>query len=302
MNLLLHGIEDFNILRGDTLVDPKFHREDALERFHCVIANPPFSLKNWGRETWEHDPYKRNRRGLPSKSKGDLVWVAHMLTSMHPTRGRVAVVLPLGALLRSGAEAKVRQAMIEEDLLDAAIELGPNLFSGTGVPAAMVVFRRQKPEELTNKVLFVNASQIYTKGRAQDLLTEDQSDEIHDLYRNRIEEPGRVDRCRGVATGYGAASPHSAVPPSASATSTTRRSEIGPVAFSSAVRSGSDGFHMRPSIRARYPERTFQHVLIDRRNRRSGGRPGGQGGARRAGPHRRAIRVSACRPRSFPRR
>lgn len=205
MNLFLHGIEDFDILRGDTLVDPKFHREDALERFHCVIANPPFSLKNWGRESWEHDPYKRNRWGLPPKSKGDLAWVAHMLTSMHPTRGRVAVVLPLGALFRSGAEAKVRQAMIEDDLLEAVIELGPNLFYGTGIPAAIVVFRRQKPEELANKVLFVNASEIYAKGRAQNLLTEDQSDEIYDLYRNGTEELGRaaiIDVADIAANGY----------------------------------------------------------------------------------------------------
>jgi len=192
MNLFLHGIEDFDILRGDTLIDPKFHREDALERFHCVIANPPFSLKNWGRESWEHDPYKRNRWGLPPKSKGDLAWVAHMLTSMHPTRGRVAVVLPLGALFRGGAEAKVRRAIIEDDLLEAVIELGSNLFYGTGIPASIVVFRRRKPEELAGKVLFVNASEIYTKGRAQNQLTDEQSDEIYDLYRGRVEEPGKV--------------------------------------------------------------------------------------------------------------
>ena len=185
MNLFLHGIEDFDIIRGDTLLDPKFHRDDALERFHCVIANPPFSLKGWGRDAWEHDRYGRQRWGLPPASKGDLAWVTHMLTCMHPTRGRVAVVLPLGALFRGGAEAKVRKAILADDLLEAVIELGPNLFYGTGIPAAVVVFRRQKPAELRNKVLFVNASDIYTKGRAQNTLTDSQADDIFDLYQNR---------------------------------------------------------------------------------------------------------------------
>lgn len=192
MNLFLHGIEDFDVVRGDTLRDPKFHREDALERFHCVIANPPFSLKNWGREVWERDPYGRNRWGLPTKSKGDLAWLAHMLTSMHPTRGRVAVVLPLGALFRTGAEARIRRAIIENDLVEAVIELGPNLFYGTGIPAAIVVFRRRKPDELKHKVLFINAAEIYTKGRAQNTLQIDQADEIYSLYAGRAERPGTV--------------------------------------------------------------------------------------------------------------
>lgn len=192
MNLFLHGIEDFDIVRGDTLVDPKFHREDRLERFHCVIANPPFSLKNWGRDTWEHDPYGRNRWGLPPKSKGDLAWVAHMLTSMHPTRGRVAVVLPLGALFRGGAEARIRKAILGDDLLEAVIELGPNLFYGTGIPASIVVFRRRKPADLQHKVLFINASDIFTKGRAQNTLTAEQADQIFDLYIQRTPEPGKV--------------------------------------------------------------------------------------------------------------
>lgn len=192
MNLFLHGFEDFDIVRGDTLVDPKFHHQDALERFHCVIANPPFSLKNWGRDVWDRDPYGRNRWGLPTKSKGDLAWVAHMLTSMHPTRGRTAVVLPLGALFRGGAEGKVRKAIIEEDLLEAVIELGPNLFYGTGIPAAIAVFRRKKPDELAEKVVFVNASEVFTKGRAQNTMSTEQADEIFGLYRERVEEVGRV--------------------------------------------------------------------------------------------------------------
>jgi type I restriction enzyme M protein len=205
MNLFLHGIEDFDVVRGDTLLDPKFHREDAVERFHCVVANPPFSLKGWGRDSWEHDPYGRNRWGLPPASKGDLAWVAHMLTSMHPTRGRAAVVLPLGALFRGGAERKIRKVIVDDDLLESVIELGPNLFYGTGIPAAIVVFRRQKPAELAGRVLFVNASDLYTKGRAQNALSYEQADDIYDLYRKRTPEMGKVAIVDGddvAANGY----------------------------------------------------------------------------------------------------
>ena len=102
MNLLLHGIEDFVIVRGDTLRNPHFHDADRLEQFDCVIANPPFSLKVWGRDAWVSDPYGRNRFGLPPKSNGDFAWVLHMLASMRPDNGRVAVVLPHGPLFRGG--------------------------------------------------------------------------------------------------------------------------------------------------------------------------------------------------------
>lgn len=192
MNLFLHGFEDFDIARGDTLVDPRFHRDDAIERFHCVIANPPFSLKNWGRDEWEHDPFGRQRWGLPPASNGDLAWVTHMLTSLHPTRGRLAVVLPLGALFRGGSEGKIRRAIVEDDLIEAVIELGPNLFYGTTIPAAIVVFRRHKSDAMRGRILFVNASEILTRGRSQNTLTNEQADEIYDLYKDAIEKPDRV--------------------------------------------------------------------------------------------------------------
>jgi type I restriction enzyme M protein len=119
MNLFLHGVEDFHIVRGDTLRDPAFFEGDHLATFDCVIANPPFSLQKWGRESWQNDPYGRNFAGLPPKSSGDYAWVEHMLASMAEPQGRMAVVLPHGVLFRMGAEGKIRRKLLEMDLLDA---------------------------------------------------------------------------------------------------------------------------------------------------------------------------------------
>ena len=141
INLFLHGIEDFQIVRGDTLRQPAFFDGDRLATFDCVIANPPFSLERWGEEIWANDPYGRNFAGLPPSSSGDYAWVQHMLRSMAPGRGRMAVVLPHGALFRMGAEGKIRRKILEMDLLEAVIGLGPNLFYGTGLAAAILVFR-----------------------------------------------------------------------------------------------------------------------------------------------------------------
>lgn len=190
MNLFLHGIEDFQIARGDTLRDPAFHVQDELERFDCVIANPPFSLKRWGREQWLSDPYWRNRYGLPPPGNGDYAWILHMLASMHPTRGRMAVVLPHGALFRGGKEGEIRNKLLEAGLLDGVIGLGPNLFYGTGIPAAILVFRARSMEYPPASVFFIDASDILTKGKAQNILTVEQSDRIFALYRDRADVSG----------------------------------------------------------------------------------------------------------------
>ena len=182
MNLLLHGVEDFAVVHGDTLRAPGFHRDDRLERFDCVVANPPFSLKNWGRDAWTSDPYGRNLYGLAPDSTGDYAWVAHMLASMRPEVGRVAVVLPHGVLFRGGKEGAIRERLLEDDLLEAVIGLGANLFYGAGLPAAVLVFRGVKPEKRRGRVLIVDASDIYTPGRAQNVLTDEQADEIYGLY------------------------------------------------------------------------------------------------------------------------
>jgi type I restriction enzyme M protein len=139
MNLFLHGIEDFQVVRGDTLRNPAFFEVDRLATFDCVIANPPFSLKKWGEDLWLNDPFGRNFAGLPPSSSGDFAWVQHMVKSMADVTGRMAVVLPQGALFRKSVEGSIRQKLLEMDLVEAVIGLAPNLFYGTGLAACILV-------------------------------------------------------------------------------------------------------------------------------------------------------------------
>jgi type I restriction enzyme M protein len=153
-----------------------------LSQFDVVIANPPFSLKNWGHEHWSHDPFGRNIAGTPPKSNGDYAWVQHMISSMAPMTGRMAIVLPHGALFRSGAEGKIRKKLIENDLLEAVIGLGPNLFYGTGISACILVYRNQKNDAKKNKVLFIDASEQYQKGRNQNFFLEEHAEQVLEWY------------------------------------------------------------------------------------------------------------------------
>ena len=153
MNLFLHGASDFQVVRGDTLRQPAFFSGDNLATFDCVIANPPFSLEKWGEEVWASDPYGRNFAGMPPGKSGDYAWVQHMIKSMAPGTGRMAVVLPHGALFRMGKEGEIRRKILDMDLLEAVIGLGPNLFYGTGLAACILVFRQRKTEGRKKKVL-----------------------------------------------------------------------------------------------------------------------------------------------------
>jgi type I restriction enzyme M protein len=137
MNLFLHGAADFQIIRGDTLRNPAFFLGDNLATFDCVIANPPFSLEKWGDDVWASDPYGRNFAGMPPAKSGDYAFVQHMIKSMAPKTGRMAVVLPHGALFRMGKEGEIRQKLLAMDLLEAVIGLGPTLFYGTGLAACI---------------------------------------------------------------------------------------------------------------------------------------------------------------------
>ncbi len=170
MNLFLHGVEDFQIVRGDTLRNPAFFDGDKLAQFDCVIANPPFSLEKWGEESWINDPFGRNFAGLPPASSGDFAWVQHMVKSMADVSGRMAVVLPQGALFRKGAEGEIRKKLLELDLIEAVIGLAPNLFYGTGLAACILVLRQRKPAARMGKVMIADASRLFRKGRAQNYL------------------------------------------------------------------------------------------------------------------------------------
>ena len=191
MNLFIHGVDDFKIVREDTLRNPAFFDGDRLAQFDCVIANPPFSLKAWGADYWSSDPYGRNKfGGVPLATKGDWAWVQHMWASCAPRTGRVAVVLPQGALFRSGAEAKVRKWFIDNDLIEAVIGLGPNLFYGTGLAACIMILRHEKPTSRRQGIRVVNASELFTRGRNQNTLEPEQAAEILRLYESDDEVEG----------------------------------------------------------------------------------------------------------------
>lgn len=183
MNMFLHGIEDFEIVRGDTLRQPAFFNADGLQTFDCVIANPPFSLNEWGAENWASDPYGRNIAGVPPKGNGDMAWVQHMIKSMN-SAGRMTVVLPHGALFRKGAEGKIREELLKQDMLEALIGLGPNIFYGTQLAACVMVFKQRKHASKQGKVIFIDAANQVRVGRAQNYLEPQHVNQIFDWYQH----------------------------------------------------------------------------------------------------------------------
>ena len=187
MNMLLHGLPDARIEKGDTIRDPKLVDERELLLYDRVIANPPFSLDEWGRDVAENDGYGRFRFGVPPKTKGDLAFVQHMVAVLNAS-SRLGVVMPHGVLFRGSAEGKIRQGLLEEDLFEAVIGLPPNLFYGTGIPASILVLNRNKLAARKGKVLFVDASGEFEEGSNQNRLR-DQDIEPH------LQHVPRIRRC-----------------------------------------------------------------------------------------------------------
>ncbi len=183
INLFLHGVEDFQIVRADTLRSPAFFDGDRLATFDNVIANPPFSLEQWGAAAWASDPFGRNATGAPPESNADLAWVQHMLRSMAPVRGRMAVVVPHGVLFRGGVEGRIRQSILKTDALEAVIGLAPNLFYGAGLAACVLVFRARKAPERRGRVLILDGSHLFRKERAQNVLLPEQAAQILAWYQ-----------------------------------------------------------------------------------------------------------------------
>lgn len=184
MNLYLHGLEDFEIKRGDTFREPKLLDEQGrLRKFDIVIANPPFSLDNWPSSTWAKDPYKRALGGIiPPAKNGDWAWIQHMLATMRNETGRVGVVMPHGTLFRGGREADMRKWTIEKDLLEAVVGLPNNLFYSTSIPVCLLIFRAAKPKARQDHVLFIDARARYKPGKNQNTLGDDDVDAITATY------------------------------------------------------------------------------------------------------------------------
>ena len=194
MNLFLHGEDNFRVEWGDTIRNPKLlDSESSLRHFDIVVANPPFSLEKWGFDGAADDKFHRFRRGVPPRTKGDYAFILHMVETMKPGTGRMAVVVPHGVLFRGAAEGKLRKKLIDENLLDIVIGLPEKLFYGTGIPAAILVLRKTKTDD---KVLFIDASRDYEDAKNQNVLREQDLQRILDTAAMRTS----VDKYAHLAT------------------------------------------------------------------------------------------------------
>ena len=191
MNMFLHGMDQARIEWGDTLNNPMLVENDGLMKFDVNVANPPFSLKKWGAESADADQYNRFWRGIPPKDKGDYAFITHMIETLKPQSGRMAVIVPHGVLFRGGAEGKIRQQLIEENIIDAVIGLAPGFFQTTGIPVAILVIDRAREKggarENDKDILFIEASKEFKPGKAQNTLTKENADKIVDTFTQRKE-------------------------------------------------------------------------------------------------------------------
>jgi type I restriction enzyme M protein len=180
MNMFLHGMDGARIEWGDTLNNPKLLEDDRLKKFRIVVANPPFSLDKWGREEAMGDVFDRYHRGLPPKSRADYAFISHMVETALEGEGKVGVIVPHGVLFRAGAEGKIRQKLVDDNLLQGVIGLPANLFFGTGIPAAILLFNRGKQD---TDVLFIDASRDYADEKKQNRLREKDIEKIVTAFR-----------------------------------------------------------------------------------------------------------------------
>lgn len=189
MNLVLHGVEDFAIERGDTLSNPIFTEQDQLRTFDVVLANPPYSIKQWNRTAWQSDPWGRNFLGTPPQGRADYAFFQHILKSMDPQTGRCAILFPHGVLFRN-EEAAMRQKLIEADFVDCVVGLGKNLFYNSPMEACIVICRNQKPVDRKNKVLFIDAVNEVARERNMSYLRSNHQVRIVDAYQTFSNEAG----------------------------------------------------------------------------------------------------------------
>jgi type I restriction enzyme M protein len=189
MNLVLHGVEDSEIARGDTLAAPAFADHDALRTFDVVLANPPYSIKQWNRDAWTTDRYGRNFLGTPSQGRADYAFFQHILKSMHPKTGRCAVLFPHGVLFRK-EEAELRRKLVEADLMDCVLGLGPNLFYNSPMEACVVFCRSTKPAKQRGKVLLIDAANEVARERAVSFLKPEHQARIERAYSAFESEAG----------------------------------------------------------------------------------------------------------------
>lgn len=193
MNMFLHSCDSARIEWCNTLTAPTLTEDNSLMKFDNIVANPPFSLDKWGADEAESDIFKRFWRGVPPKSKGDYAFISHMIEAATPREGKAVIVVPHGVLFRGASEGRIRQKLIEENLLDAVIGLPANLFPSTSIPVAILVF--DKSREINGKnenrkdVLFIDASKEFISGKNQNSISDEHLEKILNCYKNRAETP-----------------------------------------------------------------------------------------------------------------
>ncbi len=195
INMFLHGLDSADIRRGDTLANPQFITDSGnLQTFDIVVANPPYSIKDWEFEVYRNDKYGRiDGYDLPPQKNADFAFVLHIIKSMN-TNGRAGIVLPHGVLFRGGSEGRIREQILKNDLVEAIVALPPKLFYGTGIPAAVWILNNNKPEQKKNKVLLIDAERDFLEGKNQNTLRKQDIDKIikaYDQYQD-IEKYARV--------------------------------------------------------------------------------------------------------------
>lgn len=187
MNLFLHGVQDFHIVNDDTLKAPAFIKNGELQKFDLVLANPPYSIKQWDRAAFESDKYGRNFLGTPPQGRADYAFFQHILTSMNPGSGRCAILFPHGILFRN-EEKEMRTKLVQSDMVDCVIGLGPNLFFNAPMEACIVICRTFKDPAKRGKVLFINAVKEVTRKNAQSYLEDAHIAHISSAYENYVDE------------------------------------------------------------------------------------------------------------------
>lgn len=189
MNLYLNGVEDFSIVREDTLAHPAFVDGSRLRKFDIVLANPPYSIKQWNRDAFAHDYWGRNMFGTPPQGRADYAFIQHIIASMDEKTGRCAILLPHGVLGRL-EEQEIREGLMQTDLVDCVIGIGKNLFYNSPMEACIVICRSRKDSKSSGNILFINAKHLVTRKSAESFLEPEHIDQIADCYHNRKEIPG----------------------------------------------------------------------------------------------------------------
>lgn len=191
MNMYLHGMDQAQIEWGDTINNPLLVENDQLMKFDRVVANPPFALAKWGADKAEEDRYRRFLRGVPPRNKGDYAFILHMIETLKPKSGRGVIIVPHGVLFRGAAEGRIRQQLLEENIIDAVIGLPAGLFQTVGIPVAILVIDRSREKggerESEKDILFIEASKEFRPGKAQNHLDDEHIEKIFDTFTNRKE-------------------------------------------------------------------------------------------------------------------